>query len=142
MGEFPDSVRKPHRDHPDDSSVRGRTVSAISARQEPEVTPDGDPAGGVLEEEPRFSTWTGKTRGWMLRRLPPEKLLPEGQPSYVASWIYVFGMGAIASLVYIIVSGGLHHCLRPRAGLERALLVPRFRTGAFHQQHSFMALLT
>ena len=36
---------------------------------------------------------------------PPDKLLPEDQPSYVASWIYVFGMGAIASLVVIIVSG-------------------------------------
>jgi ubiquinol-cytochrome c reductase cytochrome b subunit len=41
----------------------------------------------------------------MLRRLPPDKLLPEDQPSYVASWIYVFGMGAIAALVYIIISG-------------------------------------
>jgi quinol-cytochrome oxidoreductase complex cytochrome b subunit len=55
--------------------------------------------------EPRFSTWTGKARGWALRRLPPDKLLPEGQPSYVSSWIYVFGMGAVAALVYIIVSG-------------------------------------
>ena len=33
------------------------------------------------------------------------RLLPEDQPSYVASWIYVFGMGAVASLAYIIVSG-------------------------------------
>ncbi|WP_284974911.1 cytochrome b N-terminal domain-containing protein [Arthrobacter sp. efr-133-TYG-104] len=54
---------------------------------------------------PRFSTWTGKARGWALRRLPPDKLLPEGQPSYVSSWIYVFGMGAVAALVYIIGSG-------------------------------------
>jgi ubiquinol-cytochrome c reductase cytochrome b subunit len=57
--------------------------------------------------EPRFSTWTGKVRGWALRRLPPDKLLPEGQPSYVSSWIYVFGMGAVAALVYIIVSGAV-----------------------------------
>lgn len=55
--------------------------------------------------EQRFSTWTGKARGWALRRLPPDKLLPEGQPSYVSSWIYVFGMGAVAALVYIIGSG-------------------------------------
>ncbi|MBW4032518.1 MAG: cytochrome B6 [Acidobacteria bacterium] len=40
-----------------------------------------------------------------LKILPPEKLLPESQPSYVASWIYVFGMGAIASLAIIIASG-------------------------------------
>ncbi|MEO8283200.1 MULTISPECIES: cytochrome b N-terminal domain-containing protein [unclassified Arthrobacter] len=69
------------------------------------MTADGNSAADAVEEEPRFSTWTGKTRGWMLRRLPPEKLLPEDQPSYVASWIYVFGMGAIAALVYIIISG-------------------------------------
>jgi ubiquinol-cytochrome c reductase cytochrome b subunit len=50
-------------------------------------------------------TWTGRARVWMLRKLPPDKLLPEDQPSYVASWIYVFGMGAIASLVVVIASG-------------------------------------
>ncbi len=50
-------------------------------------------------------TWTGRARKAWLRVLPPDKLLPEDQPSYVASWIYVFGMGAIASLVYIVASG-------------------------------------
>jgi len=56
------------------------------------------------EIEP-FSTWTGRARRWMLKKLPPDKLLPESQPSYVASWIYVFGMGAIASLAVVIASG-------------------------------------
>jgi len=56
------------------------------------------------EVEP-FSTWTGRARRWMLKKLPPDKLLPESQPSYVASWIYVFGMGAIASLAVVIASG-------------------------------------
>jgi ubiquinol-cytochrome c reductase cytochrome b subunit len=50
-------------------------------------------------------SWTERSRLWLLKRLPPEKLLPAGQPSYVASWIYVFGIGAIASLVYVIASG-------------------------------------
>ncbi|ALE05631.1 cytochrome B6 [Arthrobacter sp. ERGS1:01] len=50
-------------------------------------------------------TWTGKSRRWFLKHLPPDKLLPEDQPSYVASWAYVFGMGAVAGLVFIIVSG-------------------------------------
>ncbi|MDQ4489372.1 cytochrome b N-terminal domain-containing protein [Sinomonas sp. ASV486] len=49
--------------------------------------------------------WTGRFRQWGVRTLPPDKLLPETQPSYVASWIYVFGMGAIAALLYVIVSG-------------------------------------
>ena len=57
------------------------------------------------EPEPDVHTWTGRARVWVLKKLPPDKLLPEDQPSYVASWIYVFGMGAIASLLIVIVSG-------------------------------------
>ena len=37
--------------------------------------------------------------------LPPEKLLPDGQPTYVASWIYVFGVASIAALIVIVGSG-------------------------------------
>jgi len=37
--------------------------------------------------------------------LPPEKLLPERQPAYMASWIYVFGVLTIAALVMVVVSG-------------------------------------
>jgi len=71
--------------------------------------PGAEPAAGhgndlITEVEP-YSTWTGRTRRWVLKILPPQKLLPESQPSYVASWIYVFGMGAIASLAIIVVSG-------------------------------------
>ena len=50
-------------------------------------------------------SWSGRLRAWALKILPPEHLLPTTQPSYVATWIYVFGMGAIASLVFIIGSG-------------------------------------
>ena len=50
-------------------------------------------------------TWTGKSRRWFLKHLPPDKLLPEDQPSYVASWAYVFGMGAVAGLVFVVASG-------------------------------------
>jgi len=59
------------------------------------------------EEVDTDRSWTGRTRRWVMKRLPPEKLLPNTQPSYVASWIYVFGMGAIASLVFIIASGAV-----------------------------------
>ncbi|MEC5148899.1 cytochrome b N-terminal domain-containing protein [Cryobacterium sp. GrIS_2_6] len=57
------------------------------------------------EPAEEYYTWTGKARGWLLKHLPADKLLPQDQPSYVASWIYVFGMGAIVSLVFIVVSG-------------------------------------
>ncbi len=37
--------------------------------------------------------------------LPPGKLLPDRQPAYVASWIYVFGVGSLAALGVAIASG-------------------------------------
>ena len=60
---------------------------------------------GSPESTTDTHTWTGRARVWMLRKLPPDKLLPEDQPSYVASWIYVFGMGAIGSLLIVIATG-------------------------------------
>ncbi len=50
-------------------------------------------------------TWTGRARRWLLKRLPPQKLLPQDQPSYVSSWIYVFGMASLAALGVVIISG-------------------------------------
>jgi len=52
-------------------------------------------------------SWTVKLRRRAVAALPPEKLLPDGQPTYVASWIYVFGVASIASLIVIIGSGSI-----------------------------------
>ena len=52
-------------------------------------------------------SWTARVRGRAVGALPPEKLLPDKQPSYVASWIYVFGVLSLASLVVIIGSGSI-----------------------------------
>jgi hypothetical protein len=49
--------------------------------------------------------WTAKVRRRMLGLLPPEKLLPDRQPAYVASWAYVFGVASLAALGMAIVSG-------------------------------------
>ena len=49
--------------------------------------------------------WTSKLRkGWQ-KNLPIEKLLPDTQPAYVASWIYLFGVATLAALGVIIASG-------------------------------------
>jgi ubiquinol-cytochrome c reductase cytochrome b subunit len=53
------------------------------------------------------STWTGAARSKWMRTLPPEKMLPEHQPAYVASWIYVFGMLTIVAMIIAIASGVL-----------------------------------
>jgi ubiquinol-cytochrome c reductase cytochrome b subunit len=50
-------------------------------------------------------SWTDRVREAAVRALPPEKLLPSGQPTYVASWIYVFGVASISALIVIILSG-------------------------------------
>ena len=49
--------------------------------------------------------WTARLRRLALRHLPPGKLLPDRQPAYVASWIYVFGVATLAALAVVIVSG-------------------------------------
>ena len=61
------------------------------------------PSGKGAQAHP--DTWTVRVREAAVEALPPEKLLPDGQPTYVASWIYVFGVASIASLIVIIASG-------------------------------------
>ena len=49
--------------------------------------------------------WTARFRKLLLRLLPPDKLIPDRQPAYVASWIYVFGVATLAALAVVILSG-------------------------------------
>ena len=58
------------------------------------------PASPELER-----SWTVRLRRHAVAALPPEKLLPDGQPTYVASWIYVFGVLTLTSLATIILTG-------------------------------------
>jgi ubiquinol-cytochrome c reductase cytochrome b subunit len=51
--------------------------------------------------------WTSRIRNRALRELPPDKLLPDRQPAYVSSWIYVFGVATIAAFVVVLVSGAV-----------------------------------
>jgi quinol-cytochrome oxidoreductase complex cytochrome b subunit len=50
-------------------------------------------------------SWTTRLRRRAVGALPPEKLLPDSQPTYVASWIYVFGVLSLSALALLIVSG-------------------------------------
>ncbi|MGA2471552.1 MAG: cytochrome b N-terminal domain-containing protein [Solirubrobacteraceae bacterium] len=52
-----------------------------------------------------MSSWTARLRETYLRNLPPEKLLPDSQPAYMESAIYVFGALTIGALFTIIASG-------------------------------------
>jgi hypothetical protein len=88
---------------------KGRTYPA-----EADLPPGADPGtlagsagparAGLGEDEDR-GMWTYRLRHWALRLLPPGKLLPDRQPAYVASWVYVFGVASLAALGVAIVSG-------------------------------------
>lgn len=49
--------------------------------------------------------WTAKLRNKWQKNLPIEKLLPDDQPAYVSSWIYIFGVLTLAALAVIIATG-------------------------------------
>jgi quinol-cytochrome oxidoreductase complex cytochrome b subunit len=51
------------------------------------------------------TNWTARLRDRMSTVVPPGQVLPDRQPRYVASWIYVFGVLTLAALVVVIASG-------------------------------------
>src|SRR6516164_7218755 len=54
---------------------------------------------------PDSRMWTARFRRRTLAVLPPDKLVPDRQPAYVASWVYVFGVASLAALFMAIASG-------------------------------------
>jgi len=54
---------------------------------------------------PAGGGWTGAFRRQIARRLPLEELLPTNQPTYVHSWVYLFGAITIAALIWVVASG-------------------------------------
>lgn len=62
-------------------------------------------SGAPVPDDVPATSLIGKVRHRLERDLPYEKVLPETQPAYVASWIYVFGVLTVSALVMIIASG-------------------------------------
>ena len=62
------------------------------------------PADTVIADK---DTWTGKIRDRAVKELPPDRLLPDSQPSYVASWAYVFGALSIGAFAVVLLSGAV-----------------------------------
>jgi hypothetical protein len=79
------------------------TVSPSAA-----TTPAGTaavPPGAAEEPGGPGGNWTAGVRDGISGRWPWRQLLPDKQPRYVSSWVYMFGVGAIAALVWIVISG-------------------------------------
>jgi quinol-cytochrome oxidoreductase complex cytochrome b subunit len=51
------------------------------------------------------ANWTVGLRTRAQRLVPPGQILPDRQPVYVASWIYVFGVLTLAALLVALASG-------------------------------------
>jgi hypothetical protein len=65
-----------------------------------------DPARiAALGDDADARMWTARVRRRALSLLPPGKLLPDRQPAYVASWVYVFGVASLAAFGMAVVSG-------------------------------------
>jgi Cytochrome b(N-terminal)/b6/petB len=67
-------------------------------------TPAGD-VSPVAVEDPGATSWTTRLRTRTLDAIPSEQVLPDQQPAYVASWIYVFGVASVAGLLVVIGTG-------------------------------------
>ncbi len=62
----------------------------------------------LLEQPPTSErSWTVRLRGRLARTVPAGQLLPDRQPAYVSSWIYVFGVLSLAALAVVLATGTL-----------------------------------
>ena len=79
-----------------------------------DIAPSGGSDPSVAADRPEDADqWTAKLRHAAVDALPPQRLLPDRQPAYVASWIYVFGVTTIAALCVIIATGTILAIMGP-----------------------------
>ncbi|HEY9242740.1 MAG TPA: cytochrome b N-terminal domain-containing protein, partial [Streptosporangiaceae bacterium] len=76
-------------------------------RTYPPAPDEAGPAGsrGYDGEDEDRDMWTNKARRFAMKLLPPGKLLPDRQPAYVRSWVYVFGVASLVAFVVACASG-------------------------------------
>jgi ubiquinol-cytochrome c reductase cytochrome b subunit len=65
------------------------------------------PTAHAAEDAAAPADWTARLRGRIVRTVPAGQALPDSQPAYVASWIYVFGVLTLAAFLVVLASGGI-----------------------------------
>ena len=65
----------------------------------------GLPPGETAPSEPTPRSWTARLRTRLSNVVPPGQALPDSQPAYMSSWIYIVGVLTLAALVVVVVSG-------------------------------------
>ncbi len=93
----------PHREH--DRRADGQDAQEPSDKGASLTTLEASGTGYGAQEVGDPTMWTARVRRLGLRFLPPGKLLPDRQPAYVSSWVYVFGVATLSALGVAIVSG-------------------------------------
>lgn len=59
----------------------------------------------VIDRPEDANQWTAKVRHRAWEEFPPHRIMPDRQPAYVASWIYIFGVVSVSALVVVITTG-------------------------------------
>jgi quinol-cytochrome oxidoreductase complex cytochrome b subunit len=67
--------------------------------------PLNTPSEVTAETPANEGGWTASVRNRVARTIPLTELLPTRQPAYVGSWVYAFGVVAIAALFWVVLSG-------------------------------------
>ena len=57
--------------------------------------------------KPMSTSWTVRLRNRIIATVPPGQWLPDRQPVYVRSWIYVFGVATLAALLVVLATGAV-----------------------------------
>ncbi len=63
------------------------------------------PAPAQADPAAPAGSWTVRFRSWLGRLVPEGQALPDRQPAYVASWIYIFGVLTLAAFLVVLGSG-------------------------------------
>ena len=99
-------IRFPDHQVGDQAPVPGEGEEDSTGRSASGAVPTHPPLErSDLGDDADAAMWTSRLRRRALSMLPPGKLLPDRQPAYVASWIYVFGVASLATLGLAIASG-------------------------------------